>query len=169
MEGPSSLGREWVEKEFMPVLEKFDVPAADKLRTVCEHIALRIASTVTDRTGINAPECFHSSHTRKKRGPLPEKGPPSSTRKQEKASSMLITGGGAKNDFLSGLISRMAPLTAFSSLMKTLVDYKEAIIFALLGVLRISNQVNCLSSVTGARHDNSGGVRSSHPEKGKLY
>ncbi len=38
-----------------------------------------------------------------------------------------------------------------------LVNYKEALVFALLGVLRWRGEVNCLKSVTGARENNSGG------------
>ncbi len=164
MEGPRSLGREWVEKEFMPVLEKFDVPAADKLRTVCEHIALRIASVAGAADGpgnglpqgksTNMPPRAGNNAVAPSRQPLLP--PPSGS--QKKRRSILITGGGAKNDFLAGLISRMAPHADTFIPDETLVDFKEAIIFALLGVLRIRNQVNCLSSVTGARHDNSGGT-----------
>jgi anhydro-N-acetylmuramic acid kinase len=160
--GPRSLGREWVEKKFMPVLGEFDVCAADKLRTVCEHIALRIASTVS-RAGIN-DQSASRSHTGQNVPAAHEKGIPG-----DKQSSMLITGGGAKNNFLSGLISLKAPLSAIVIPEENLVDYKEAIIFALLGLLRISNQVNCLSTVTGALHDNRGGIVHLMPEKGKLY
>jgi anhydro-N-acetylmuramic acid kinase len=38
-----------------------------------------------------------------------------------------------------------------------IVDYKEALVFALLGLLRKENQINVLSSVTGAKHDHSSG------------
>ena len=38
-----------------------------------------------------------------------------------------------------------------------IIDFKEAIIFAFLGVLRLENINNCLSSVTGAERDNCGG------------
>jgi len=40
----------------------------------------------------------------------------------------------------------------------TLINFKESLIFAFLGVLRIENQINCLQSVTGAKRDNCGGV-----------
>ena len=39
-----------------------------------------------------------------------------------------------------------------------LVEYKEALIFGLLGVLRARQEINCLSSVTGAINDHSSGV-----------
>ena len=71
-------------------------------------------------------------------------------------SSILVTGGGAFNDFLIKRIEfyLKQPLSLPS---KELIDFKEALIFAFLGVLRFENQVNCLKSVTGANKDHSSG------------
>lgn len=71
--------------------------------------------------------------------------------------SLLITGGGAFNTFL---IDRIDYFTKSQVVIPNdkIVNYKEALIFALLGVLKIDNQVNCLKSVTGASKDHSSGV-----------
>jgi anhydro-N-acetylmuramic acid kinase len=71
---------------------------------------------------------------------------------------LLITGGGAYNEFL---ISRMRQLLSDTLIAipddKT-IQFKEALIFALLGVLKLRNEVNVLSSVTGASRNHSSGV-----------
>ena len=72
-------------------------------------------------------------------------------------SSILLTGGGAKNKFL---VKRLQALTSSKIVIPSneIIDYKEALIFALLGLLRSQNQVNCLRSVTGAKKDHSSGL-----------
>ncbi|MCA6423677.1 MAG: anhydro-N-acetylmuramic acid kinase [Flavobacterium sp.] len=71
---------------------------------------------------------------------------------------MLITGGGAYNDFLIGRMHHYLPnLVLIIPDVKTL-EYKEALIFALLGVLKLRNEINVLSSVTGAKMDHSSGI-----------
>lgn len=71
--------------------------------------------------------------------------------------NVLFTGGGVFNTFLA---NRIKSLSSSNIIMpnQTTIDYKEALIFALLGLLRIENKVNCLSSVTGAKRDHSSGV-----------
>ena len=75
----------------------------------------------------------------------------------EKLSNVMITGGGALNTFLIECISDHCPHTKVVIPSKEVINYKEAIIFAFLGVLRISGTNNCLSSVTGAKANNCGG------------
>jgi anhydro-N-acetylmuramic acid kinase len=76
--------------------------------------------------------------------------------KKSKATKCLITGGGTHNRFLMDQIQKHT--NCFLEIPDdTIVDYKEALIFALLGLLRIENQINVLSSVTGAKHDHSSG------------
>ena len=71
-------------------------------------------------------------------------------------SKVLVTGGGAYNLFL---IDRIKSKTNSKILIPTkqLVNFKEALIFGLLGVLKLRGEVNCLSSVTGAKYDHSSG------------
>lgn len=70
---------------------------------------------------------------------------------------LLITGGGAYNNFLLSRIKSHCDLEVIVP-SKVTIEFKEALIFALLGVLRWRNEVNCLSSVTGAARDSSGGA-----------
>lgn len=75
------------------------------------------------------------------------------------AGKTLITGGGTYNIFL---IERLGSLTSNNHTLvipnNSIVEFKEAMIFAFLGVLRLRNDINCLSSVTGASEDSSSGL-----------
>lgn len=70
--------------------------------------------------------------------------------------SVLMTGGGVYNSYL------LSRIEALSNLKVTIpkpeiIEFKEALIFGLLGVLRMRNEVNCLQSVTGAQRNHSSG------------
>jgi anhydro-N-acetylmuramic acid kinase len=129
---PKSLGKEWFLEEFMPILDKYAISVDDKLKTVCEHIAIQISKSVLDANlkASNEHEC-----------------------------TMLVTGGGAFNHYLIERISYYlySKVKVIIPNEKT-VMFKEALIFALLGVLRWEQQVNCLASVTGASKNNIGGA-----------
>ena len=75
----------------------------------------------------------------------------------QKNSRVLFTGGGVYNSFL---MHRIEVLSSNSVLQVSdeMINYKEALIFSFLGLLRIKNEINCLKSVTGASHDHSSGV-----------
>ncbi len=119
---PKSLGKEWVDKKFKPILNKYDIVIKDKLRTVYEHIANQVTRTI--------------------RGQKPGK--------------LLATGGGANNIFL---IERIQANSDHQIIVpdQLIVNFKEALIFAFLGVLRLRNETNCLATVTGAKTNNIGG------------
>ena len=70
--------------------------------------------------------------------------------------TVLVTGGGVFNQFLIDKIQQQT-INVIVIPSKNVIEYKEALIFGLLGVLKLRNEVNCLSSVTGAKHDHSSG------------
>lgn len=117
-----SLGREWIEQNFLPILFASTACVEDKLCTLYHHIAQQITLAI----------------------------------KNKKSGKMLITGGGAYNSFLIDTIIKYSSWK-IEVPDKTTIEFKEALIFALLGLFRYNNEVNCLSSVTGAAFNNIGG------------
>lgn len=121
---PKSLGFEFVKEVVFPLMEKYNAPAEDKLRTFTEHIAIRIAEVIREK-GENG--------------------------------RLLVTGGGAYNSFLINRMKELLPASFIYLPDDTTIQYKEALIFALLGVLKLRDEVNVLGSVTGAATDHSSG------------
>jgi anhydro-N-acetylmuramic acid kinase len=75
-------------------------------------------------------------------------------------SKLLVTGGGALNTFL---IERLKEITTNKGIEiiipeEKLIQYKEALIMALIGTLRWREEINVLSSVTGATQNSIGGA-----------
>ena len=70
---------------------------------------------------------------------------------------ILLTGGGAHNTFLINAIKMETNIDVIIP-HKIIIDYKEALIFAFMGILRKLNKINIFSSVTGAIKDSSQGV-----------
>jgi anhydro-N-acetylmuramic acid kinase len=125
---PKSMGVEFVNDSFSSVLSKYNINVANKLRTVTEHIAMQVGKEVNYFI-----EKFHL-----------------------KKSKILITGGGAFNKFLIERIKELSPAELVIP-DDEIIKFKEALVMALIGVLRFRNEVNVLSSVTGASKDTCGG------------
>jgi anhydro-N-acetylmuramic acid kinase len=70
---------------------------------------------------------------------------------------MIVSGGGVYNDFLIEQIKNKAPELEIYIPDYKILEYKEALIFGLLGVLRLRNEINVLASVTGASNNHSSG------------
>ncbi|MGG5208294.1 anhydro-N-acetylmuramic acid kinase [Chryseobacterium sp. MIQD13] len=76
---------------------------------------------------------------------------------QNTLQNVLCTGGGSYN---TCLIEKIREKTEFGIIIpeKEIIDYKEALIFAFMGVLRMNNEINVLSSATGCKEDHSSGL-----------
>lgn len=76
---------------------------------------------------------------------------------QSKSGKLLVSGGGVYNDFLIGRMKDYLPTIKIIIPDEKTIKFKEALIFALLGVLKLRNEINVLASVTGAKHDHCSG------------
>jgi anhydro-N-acetylmuramic acid kinase len=126
---PKSLANQFGTDEVFPLLPKENI--LDALRTYVEHILLQIRDSIQ-----------------------------SLTQRTTNNEQLLITGGGAHNTFLIQRLQEVLDPLNISVIVpeKNLVDYKEALVMALLGILRWREQNTVLSSVTGAKRDSIGGA-----------
>jgi len=120
---PKSLGTEWLNSQFYPILFAFNLTAEDCLATLVEHEAIQLGQILENKN----------------------------------LSSVLITGGGAHNTYL---IERLKIYFKGEIVIpeKTLIDFKESIIFAYLGALYLEKKTNTIHTVTGASKDQCCGV-----------
>ncbi len=124
---PKSLGKEWVLEHSLKSVDAGKAPVADRLHTVCRHVAQQIQQAL--------PLLHEGQHR------------------------VLLTGGGAFNLYLVEQIQeQLGPKYKVEVPEPEVVAFKEALIFAFLGVLRWRGEHNCLSSVTGATQSNVGGA-----------
>ncbi len=127
---PKSLSNEQAMASVFPVLLESSNNTYDLLHTATAHIAKQVALAVA----------AYPHH--------------------KEAAHMLVTGGGAFNDFLVSLLQK--ELTPYQVEVvvpdANVIKYKEAIVMALIGTLRWREEANVLSSVTGAGRDSINGA-----------
>jgi anhydro-N-acetylmuramic acid kinase len=131
---PKSLANEFGTKVIFPMIIESGVSLEDALATYVEHIALQLSASVAEimeRNGLSIS-----------------------------GDTLLITGGGALNTYLiSRIRQHLAPLGIAPEVPdEVTVMYKEALVMALLGVLRWREEITVLSSVTGAARSSIGGA-----------
>ena len=127
---PKSLANSFGTDTIYPLIKNFNLSTADSLCTYTEHIAIQVKNSLESQ--------FSKTNIQK----------------------LMITGGGAFNKFLIDRISNHLQEINFEIYVPEddVVIYKEALIMALLGVLRWREQYTVLSSVTGALRNSIGGA-----------
>lgn len=129
---PKSLDNYWVQQYQTRIFEAHPESTANRLHTACLLIAGQIAAHVQ--------QVFR----REKMGDAPH--------------SLLVSGGGAYNDFLMECIAEALPDIKIEFPDPQLIAFKEAALMGLMGSLRLLGINNCLASVTGATYEVCGGV-----------
>lgn len=129
---PKSLANQFGTDEVFPMIQGFDISNADKLRTYTEHIVTQIVYSIQKL----------------------------STRHDLRNSKLLVTGGGAFNTFMVQRLTESLHSFAIEVIIPDaiIINYKEALIMGLIGVLRWREEYNAMQSVTGARRNSIGGA-----------
>lgn len=129
---PKSLANDFGTDVVYPIIKESGCATQDALRTFVEHIALQIKNSISK---------FNEQRP--------------STNGQ-----LLATGGGAFNTFLVERLSDQLKEFNIEVVIPEakLINFKEALIMALIGVLRWRQEYNVLSSVTGSTRDSIGGA-----------
>ncbi|MDN3668986.1 anhydro-N-acetylmuramic acid kinase [Echinicola jeungdonensis] len=126
--GAKSLGREDLEKDFLPLIKNMDASPENISATLVEHYSIQISKSIKEYS-------------------------------LKKEQQVLVSGGGAYHTyFIEKLQHRLGKDIKVVVPEKSIIDYKEALIFAFLGVLRMRNEVNTFKSVTGASQNSCGGL-----------
>ncbi|MCW3113780.1 MAG: anhydro-N-acetylmuramic acid kinase [Segetibacter sp.] len=129
---PKSLANSFGTNEVFPLVNGFDISNADKLRTYAEHIVMQIGYAIQKITSA----------------------------KPGVDDKLLVTGGGAFNTFLIQRLKQTVDPFNIEVVVPDaqVINYKEALIMALIGVLRWREEYNVLDTVTGARRSSIGGA-----------
>jgi len=134
---PKSLANDFGTDIIYPLIKSSGINEADALRTYVEHIAHQISNALSDvkrQTSNGKPGTSNLK--------------------------LLVTGGGAHNTFLVETLEKSLIQQQIQVIIPVpaLVNFKEALIMAFIGVLRWRQEYNVLSSVTGSSRNSIGGA-----------
>ncbi len=131
---PKSLDNQFSINEIIPLIEASGASPENALNTYVQHICERIGAEVLS--------ALHQHGT------------------ALKSKSILVTGGGAFNGFLTNTLARLLAEEGIELVIPDAmtVKYKEALIMGLLGILRWREEPTTLTGVTGARVNGIGGA-----------
>ena len=128
--GPKALDNSYGINMVLPIIEKANLITEDALATYTEHIIQQIKAAILNNnsSAINP--------------------------------QLLVTGGGAFNTFLVHKLKEvLLPLQILVVVPdSTVIKFKEALIMALIGILRWREETNVLATVTGASQNSIGGA-----------
>jgi anhydro-N-acetylmuramic acid kinase len=128
---PKSLANSFGTDEVYPLIQSYGLTTADALRTYVEHIVMQVTYAL---------QYFKV--------------------KEPGIAKLFVTGGGAFNRFLVDQLKQSLDALNIEVTIPDplLVNFKEALIMALIGVLRWREEYNVLDTVTGARRSSIGGA-----------
>ena len=131
---PKSLDNEWVIKNLLSSIENNPERIPDQLRTSVEHIAFQIAQSI--RQIVQQENLSKSNYT------------------------LFPTGGGVFNTFLMERMSEHCSHLGVQVIIPEppIIQFKEAILMAWMGVMRMEEVPNIMRTVTGAQRDTVGGA-----------
>ncbi|MDB5199735.1 MAG: anhydro-N-acetylmuramic acid kinase [Chitinophagaceae bacterium] len=127
---PKSLANDFGVETVFPIIKQASLTTEDAMRTYVEHIVAQIKNAIVS--------CQLSVVSRQ----------------------LLVTGGGAFNSFMISRLKEVLQQLSIEVIIpeKDLIQYKEALIMALMGILRWREEYNVLASVTGAKRNSIGGA-----------
>ena len=132
---PKSLANDFGTDMVYPMIRNSGIEVKDALRTYVEHIVMQVQFAISNWQLANSS--VQTANCR-----------------------LLVTGGGAFNDFLIQRLSEEMVKAKIEVIVpgENLIQYKEAMIMAFIGVLRWRQEYNIFSSVTGALRDSINGA-----------
>ena len=141
---PKSLANDFGTEVIFPLIQSSGISNADKLRTYVEHIVQQIVNAINN--------IQHSTSNIQH--------PTSNVQYSTSNVQLLVTGGGAFNDFLIERLNDAVKIFNIDVIIpdNNLIQFKEALIMALLGVLRWREEDTVISTVTGASRGSIGGA-----------